>query len=160
MDKQTKPTHFYQKSPTWIALSFLSGATVMVAALGILVSPSAVSNQASGTVASRSPYSTSLAASPSSSLPISVTIFSPGDGQAFSSTSTITIAATAQAKAGIGSMALWVDDQLVKTCLAAACSINLPASSLPTRSVHTLKAIAADSSGLNASALVNFYVLP
>lgn len=155
MDQQKSQPHFYQKFPTWVALSFLSGASVMVAAFVLLGSvPGLSSPSTNDTLAVQTRAAAPAAAAPA----ISVTILQPGDGQSFGSQSSIPIVAAAQSRTGVSSVAIWLDDQLVKTCISVNCSISVPAASLATQAMHTVQANAKSFSGLTASSIVHFSV--
>ncbi len=143
--------HFYQKFSTWVAVSFLSGATVMVAAVSSLGLPKF---QAPGFIATKAASLNKTAAV----LPIAVSIVQPTEGQSFNFQSIIAVSAVAQGQQSVKSVAVWVDDQFITTCFTAVCTINLPASSLATQSIHTVQAITTSEFGLTASSLVHFFV--
>ena len=147
---------FYQKLPVWIALSFLSGATVMVAAL-VLYS----SDPVNSTLTFQAPQSTQVAADSlllEAEDSTQVVILRPSDGEAVSSSDSVTIAATASNGQGITNMAVWVDNQLAKTCVASQCSLTVPVSGLPSLQTHTIQVMANGLDGTSGSALSHFIV--
>ncbi len=145
--------HFYQKPSTWLGLSFLTGATVMVAAVALVGGGSGV----------QSPYGTSAEANAlmsQSPAPVSVVISQPADGEVVTSRDPVGISVTASAIGGVQGIAIWVDDQLVKTCAGARCLVVIAAGALPALPTHTIQAMATGLDDQTGSALRRFSVVP
>lgn len=166
--------HFYQKFPTWVAISFLSGATAMVAVFILLTTGSAapVGQLAYGPTNRPSPSNppfislnnqpTSIAtqADNGSAASLSgVTITQPVEGEAVSFQGVVTVRASARAVNGVKNMVILIDDQLAKSCTGSSCSIVVSASGLPSGYFHTVQAIATSIDGNSASAVRHFSVV-
>lgn len=142
--------HFYERFSTWAVLSFLTGASVMVATVVLL-----------GNSALPVPSSTATQASSdlSASGTVTVLVTQPTDGQTFVTGQDIPITAEAVSSSGIQSVALLVDGQLVKSCQSSICTTSIPAASLPQQDVHMVQALANGVDGTGSSPISHFTII-
>lgn len=150
----TKPKHFYQKFPTWVAVSFLTGATTMVAAVALMSQDLgtngglALNSNSNGNRNSSRPTSRSASADAEmQNAPVQVFIKSPTPGEALEAEGLVQVSASAASAAGVRDMAIWIDDLLVKSCDGDECATVLPVSGLPARASHSIEVKARDNNG-------------
>src|SRR3989344_7493299 len=121
MEQNHKLKSFYQKPTTWLAISFLTGASAMLAAFGLIGTPATNLGGSSGIISLSDPnlYNQGNAAyldtGLGSGLPV-VLINQPLEGQQFSANAIIPIKVTAPSLSDLKSISILVDDNLLETC--------------------------------------------
>lgn len=149
---------FYQKFPTWIAVSFLSGATVMIAAIAFTQPSSPAANSSLTYQAPSSPTAAADVSAPLSGAGTQVVIIQPASGESYAADAQVNISALAANSQGVKDMTLWIDGQLLKTCLTGQCAASVPASSLSLRQSHDIQVLATGLDGTPGSAASSFSV--